>query len=101
MFRCQRWSKPLLFRSRILLPDELQHLPPEFLWLRPIRASSCAAVLDCVRAIKKKFQSLMVSLYVRMRALTPGLGSTCSNSGGACVSADDALRRFPPAGCAL
>src|SRR6266853_452999 len=30
MFRRQRWSKPLLFRSRILLPDQLQHLPPEF-----------------------------------------------------------------------
>src|SRR3977135_3859965 len=46
MFRCQRWPKSLLFRPGILLPDELQHLPPEFLWLRPIRASSCAAVLE-------------------------------------------------------
>src|SRR3981189_2010058 len=37
MFRCQRWPKSLLFRPGILLPDELQHLPPGFLWLRPVR----------------------------------------------------------------
>src|SRR6266853_5822472 len=46
MFRGQRGSKPLLFRSRILLPDELQHLPPEFLGLRAVRTSSRAAVLE-------------------------------------------------------
>src|ERR1700693_4365264 len=43
---CQGGPKPLLFRSRILLPDELQHLPSEFLWFRSIRASSCTAVLE-------------------------------------------------------
>jgi hypothetical protein len=43
MFRGQRWSKPLLFHPRILLPEQLQHLPPECLWLR---ATSRAAVLE-------------------------------------------------------
>src|ERR1017187_1687781 len=42
MFRCQRWSKPLLFRSRILLPNQLQYLPPEFSGLRAVRTSSCS-----------------------------------------------------------
>src|SRR5208283_1093571 len=46
MFRCQRRSKPLLLRSRVLLPDQPQHLPPEFLWLRPIRTSASAAMLQ-------------------------------------------------------
>jgi hypothetical protein len=30
----------------ILLPNQLQHLPPEFLGLRAVRTSSCAAVLQ-------------------------------------------------------
>src|SRR5262249_37378805 len=46
MFCCQRRSKPFSFRSRILLPDQPQHLPPEFLGLRPIRTSACAAMLQ-------------------------------------------------------
>src|SRR5260370_10948392 len=46
MFRCQRRSKPLLLRSRVLLPDQPQHLPPEFLWLRSIRTSASAAMLQ-------------------------------------------------------
>src|SRR4029077_5835044 len=46
MFRCQRRSKPLLFRSRILLPNQLQHLPSQLLRLCAVRTSSRAAVLQ-------------------------------------------------------
>src|SRR5437660_880538 len=45
MLRCQRRPKALLFRPGILLPDELQHLPPEFLWLRAVRTFSRTAAL--------------------------------------------------------
>src|ERR1700693_6266055 len=46
MFCCQGWSKPVLFRARILRPVGRRPLPWQFLWFRSIRASSCTAVLE-------------------------------------------------------
>src|SRR6266446_6070159 len=46
MFRGQCGPKAFLFRPGILLPDQLQHLPSEFLGLRAVRTFSRVAVLQ-------------------------------------------------------
>src|ERR1700681_2993064 len=78
MFRCQRGSKPLLFRSRILLPNQLQHLPPEFLGLRAVRTSSRAAVLQPFGSFFPRCGA--ATLWLLLRDSAPSVSAPADNS---------------------